>query len=69
MLAFLRTAGKGVLLSVNNLTAEPQTVELDLAALAGRTPVDIFTGEQLAAVTGSPWQLSLPANGYRWLRL
>ncbi len=69
VLAFLRTAGEGVLLSVNNLTPQPQAVELDLAALAGRTPVDLFTGEQLAAVTASPWQISLPADGYRWLRL
>ena len=69
VLAFRRTWDGVTLLSVNNLSTEPQTVALDLAACAGATPVDLFTGVRLPAVTAAPWSLALGPSGYRWLSI
>ena len=69
VLAYLRSWNGATLLAVNNLSTETQQVALDLAALAGATPVDLFTGERLHAVTGEPWSLALPPSGYRWLSI
>jgi len=69
VLAFLRTWEGVNLLAVNNLSTEPQTVALDLAAFAGATPVDLFTGERLPVVTAEPWPLALGPSGYRWLSI
>ncbi len=69
VLAFLRSWNGVTLLSVNNLSTEPQSVALDLSAFAGATPVDLFTGERLDAVTQAPLSLALPPSGYRWLAL
>ena len=69
VLAFLRTWDGVTLLAVNNLSTEPQTAALDLAAFAGATPVDLFTGERLPVVTTAPWSLALEPSGYRWLAL
>ena len=69
MLAYLRVYGDEAILVVNNLSDEAQAAELDLAAYAGRTPVDMFTDQALAPVTGATYLLELPRYGYRWLRL
>ena len=69
VLAFLRTWDGVNLLAINNLSTEPQMVALDLAAFAGSTPVDLFTGERLPAVTAEPWSLALGPSGYRWLSI
>ena len=45
MLAFIRTLGREQVLVVNNLSGTAQAVELDLSALAGAIPVEMF-GEQ-----------------------
>jgi maltose alpha-D-glucosyltransferase / alpha-amylase len=69
ILACLRSYLGITLLSVNNLSTEAQDCELDVTQFAGATPIDLFTGERLTAVTEAPWSLSLPASGYRWMRL
>ena len=69
VLAFLRTWDGVNLLAINNLSTEPQTVALHLAAFAGATPVDLFTGESLPVVTAAPWPLALGPSGYRWLSI
>ena len=69
ILACLRSHLGVTLLSINNLSTEPQEFELDLSRFAGSTPVDLFSGERLTAVTGGHWPMALPASGYRWLRL
>ena len=69
VLAYLRAYGDEVVLVVNNLSSEPQQVEIDLAAFAGARPVDLFTGQALAQVTEVPYQVALGRYGYRWLRL
>ena len=45
VLAYLRTYSAEVILVVNNLATESQTVDLDLAAYAGVRPVDLLTGQ------------------------
>ena len=69
VLAYLRIYGDEVILVVNNLSSEPQQIDLDLAAFAWAQPVDLFTGQALAPVGGQPYRLELPRHAYRWLRL
>ncbi len=69
ILACLRSYLGITLLSVNNLSTEPQECEIDLSQFAGATPIDLFTTERLPAVNEATWTLSLPGSAYRWLRL
>ncbi len=68
VLAYLRTCDNESILVVNNLSATVQAVELDLAAFAGASVCDLFTGETLAPVAGGPYWVELGGYGYRWLR-
>ena len=69
ILALLRSYLGIALLSVNNLSTDAQTCELDLSAFAGLTPIDLFTGERLATISEAAWPVELGPSGYRWLRL
>jgi maltose alpha-D-glucosyltransferase/alpha-amylase len=69
VLAYLRSDGEETILVVNNLSAEEQVIELDLADFAGARPRDLLSGEQMAAVTGAPYRLELARYGYRWLQM
>ena len=69
VLAYLRTYGDEVILVVNNLSPEPQQVEIDLAAFAGARPVDLFTGQAMPLVTEEAYRVALGRYDYRWLRL
>jgi maltose alpha-D-glucosyltransferase/alpha-amylase len=68
-LAYLRTYGEETILSVNNLSPDEQSIELDLAGFAGAEPTDLFSGERLPPVTKGPYCLALRRYGYRWLAL
>jgi maltose alpha-D-glucosyltransferase/alpha-amylase len=69
VLAYLRVHGDETILVTNNLSPEPQQVDLDLAAYTGAQPVDLFTAQVFAPVGGQPYRLELPRYAYRWLRL
>jgi maltose alpha-D-glucosyltransferase/alpha-amylase len=69
VLAYLRSDGEETILVANNLSAEEQVIELDLAELAGARPSDLLSGEQMRAVTGGAYRLELTRYGYRWLWL
>jgi maltose alpha-D-glucosyltransferase/alpha-amylase len=69
VLAYLRSDGEETILVANNLSAEEQVIELDLAELAGARPSDLLSGEQMVAVTGGAYRLELTRYGYRWLWL
>jgi len=69
VLAFLRRQDGETLLSVNNLSAEPQTAVLNLSAYAGRSPIDLLDGAELLPVGDAPYALELGRYGYYWLRL
>jgi maltose alpha-D-glucosyltransferase/alpha-amylase len=69
VMAYLRVHGDETLLVINNLSSEPTVAELDLGIWADRQPVDLFTGERLAAIAPTPYRLGLERYGYRWLQL
>ena len=69
VLAYLRTYGDEVILVVNNLSPEPQHVEIDLAVFDGARPVDLFTGQAVSLVTEDAYRVALERYDYRWLRL
>ena len=69
VLACLRNYGGVTLLSINNLSREPERASLDLSRFEGMTPVDLFSGERLPGVTEAEWSIELLPSGYRWLKL
>jgi len=69
VLAFLRERADETILSINNLSAEPHLVRLDLSKFIGRTPQDLFTGKQLPPIDSVPYRFDLGRYGYRWLKL
>ena len=69
VLAYLRSEGEETILVANNLSAEEQVIELDLADFAGARPNDLLSGQQMAAITREPYRLELARYGYRWLQL
>ena len=74
VLAFLREwqtedGTTETLLSVSNLSRNAQAVELDLAAFAGRVPVDIVGGSVFPPVGQLTYMLTLPPYGFFWFLL
>jgi len=69
VLAYLRTDGNQAILCINNLSSEPQAVDLDLAAWAGAQPVDLFTGHGAGSLTANPHRFELHRYQYYWLKL
>ncbi len=57
------------LLVVANLSRFVQPVELDLAAFAGCTPVELFGRTRLPVVTEKPYLLTLNSHGFLWCSL
>jgi maltose alpha-D-glucosyltransferase/alpha-amylase len=68
ILAYLRGGEEPRILVINNLSARPQTAELDLAPCAGARPVDLFTDAVLPRLE-TPHKLKLDGYQYFWLRL
>jgi maltose alpha-D-glucosyltransferase/alpha-amylase len=70
VLAFLREHSHGgseeVILCVSNLSRTAQAVELDLAAFAGRVPVDMVGGSVFPPVGQLTYLLTLPPFGFFW---
>jgi maltose alpha-D-glucosyltransferase/alpha-amylase len=69
LLAIVREHAGAVVAALHNLGAQPLEFALDLPGLAASSPVDLLSGERLEPVGEAPYRLSLPARGYRWLRL
>ncbi len=69
VLAYLRLHADENLLVVNNISAEPQTVVLDLAAFAGKGLVNIFSGKMLDTVVGKETPFTLMPYEYYWLKI
>jgi maltose alpha-D-glucosyltransferase / alpha-amylase len=67
ILAYLRNDAAETVLVINNLSADPQEVTLDLGAYVGRQLSDLFTGESLPDAASATWSLSLAGYEYRWL--
>ncbi|HSJ52556.1 MAG TPA: maltose alpha-D-glucosyltransferase [Anaerolineae bacterium] len=69
VLAFLRQHEGETVLSINNLSGEPQTAVLALSAYAGHSPIDLLDNAALPAIGQEPYVLELARYGYHWLRL
>ncbi|MCD4738695.1 MAG: alpha-glucosidase C-terminal domain-containing protein, partial [Anaerolineae bacterium] len=69
VLVYLRITAAETLIIFNNLAPESQTVSVDLADYAGKTPVDILTGETYPIITEDLYVVELAGYGYCWLKL
>lgn len=69
VLALLRSDGENRFLAVINLSRHAQVAELDLANLAGFTPVDVFGRTRFPVIGLEPYVLTMGAFGYFWFRL
>jgi maltose alpha-D-glucosyltransferase/alpha-amylase len=69
ILAYLSEHGDDVILSVFNLAATAQPVELDLSAYKGRVPVEMLGKTAFPPVGELPYLLTLPSHGFYWFRL
>lgn len=69
VLAFTRTYEDEQILVVANLSRFVQTVELELAALKGRVPVEIFGRTEFPPIDESPYFLSIGAYAIYWFIL
>ncbi|MBB1509316.1 maltose alpha-D-glucosyltransferase [Tessaracoccus sp. MC1756] len=66
--SFERRQGTNLVLCVNNLTAWPQMVEVELPGLDGRTPAVLSgTVPEAPQVIGDQYRIELPPYGYAWL--
>jgi maltose alpha-D-glucosyltransferase/alpha-amylase len=69
ILAYLRSFEDALILCVSNLSRTAQAVELDLADLAGRVPVDLVGSTSFPPIGQLPYLLTLPPYGFYWFRL
>jgi maltose alpha-D-glucosyltransferase/alpha-amylase len=67
--AFTRTFEDETVLCVFNLSRVAQPVELDLAYLRGKVPVEMAGGTEFPSITESPYQLALAPYGFYWFLL
>ncbi|MBV7486126.1 maltose alpha-D-glucosyltransferase [Bordetella sp. BOR01] len=69
ILAYLRQEGDNAILCVANLSSAAQPVELDLAAYAGKVPVEMLGESPFPDIGALPYMLTLPPYGFYWFDL
>jgi len=69
VLAFLRQLEDRIVLCVNNLSRFAQPVELQLARLSGKVPVELFGRVPFPAIGELPYLLTLGGHGFYWFEL
>jgi maltose alpha-D-glucosyltransferase / alpha-amylase len=69
VLAFLRQLGDRIMLCVNNLSRFAQPVELHLARLSGKMPVELFGRVPFPPIGELPYFLTLGGHGFYWFEL
>ncbi len=69
VLAFLRQLGDRIVLCVNNLSRFAQPVELQLARLSGKMPVELFGRVPFPPIGELPYLLTLGGHGFYWFEL
>jgi maltose alpha-D-glucosyltransferase/alpha-amylase len=69
VLAFLRQFGDRTVLCVNNLSRFAQPVELQLARLSGKMPVELFGRVPFPPIGELPYLLTLGGHGFYWFEL
>lgn len=73
ILAYLREYNSGdtseTILCVANMSRAAQAGELDLAAYAGKIPIEMIGGTRFPSITTLNYQLTLPPYGFFWFLL
>ena len=69
ILAFIRKTDRQTILCVNNLSGYAQPVELDLAAYAGRVPVELTGNRPFPPIRDGSYFLSLGSQDFYWFLL
>lgn len=69
ILAYLREYEGEALMCVANLSNASQPVELDLAEMSGRVPVELLGGTPFPNIGELPYLLTLPPYGFYWFEL
>ena len=69
VLAYIRRNGNEAVLCVANLSRSAQAAEIDLAAYAGRVPVELLGQSPFPPIGELPYLLTLPAYGFYWFLL
>lgn len=69
VLSFIRSYEGEDILVVVNLSRYAQSIQLDLSNYAGASVKEMFGGHHFADVGDTPYQLSMGAHGYYWLKL
>jgi maltose alpha-D-glucosyltransferase/alpha-amylase len=74
VLAFLRRlvhddGTEDLVLCVNNLSKVAQPVEIDLSALGGKVPVELFGSVAFPPIGELPYFVTLPPYGFYWFSL
>jgi maltose alpha-D-glucosyltransferase/alpha-amylase len=69
VLAFLRQFGDCIVLCVNNLSRFAQPVELQLARLSGKVPMELFGRVPFPPIGELPYLLTLGGHGFYWFEL
>ncbi|HEY8375949.1 MAG TPA: alpha-glucosidase C-terminal domain-containing protein, partial [Nannocystis sp.] len=69
VLAFFRRYGDETLLCVHNLSRYAQYAELDLAALDGYTPVELWSERPFPRIGKLPYLLTMSPHGFYWFKL
>ena len=72
--AYLRSQARDdsaddIVLCVNNLSNVTQPVEIDLSALAGKRPVELFGRVPFPPIGDLPYFITLPPYGFYWFSL
>ena len=69
VLAFYRRHGDETVLVVANLSRFPQYAELDLSAVKGLVPVEMFGGVEFPRIGDAPYLLTLGGHGFNWFSI
>lgn len=69
VLAFLRKFEDEVILVLANLSRYAQPVEVDLSAMVGMTPVEVFSQNKFPPIKSTPYFFTISPHGYYWLKL
>jgi maltose alpha-D-glucosyltransferase/alpha-amylase len=69
ILAYIRHDATDTIMIVANLSAQPQRVELDLAAYTGLIPREMCRQEEFPPIGTGPYVLTLGPYAGSWLRL
>ena len=69
VLAYYRRYQEQTILVIANLSRFPQHVELDLAAVKGLSPVEIFGRAEFPPIGDQPYSMTLGSLGFYWFSL